>query len=47
MAPPLDRGCPMQQALGHRVLLNFEAEAEGVRVGDLIADWRVAAESRG
>ncbi|MBM3974041.1 MAG: AAA family ATPase [Planctomycetes bacterium] len=37
----------LQQALGHRVLLNFEAEAEGVRVADLIADWRVAAERRG
>jgi MoxR-like ATPase len=37
----------LQQALGHRVLLNFEAEAEGVRVSDLIADWRVAAERRG
>jgi MoxR-like ATPase len=37
----------LQQALGHRVLLNFEAEAEGVRVADLIADWRVVAERRG
>jgi MoxR-like ATPase len=32
------------QALGHRVLLNFEAEAERVRVADLLAHWRTAAE---
>jgi MoxR-like ATPase len=34
----------LQQALGHRVLLNFEAEAERVRVADLLAEWRAAAE---
>jgi MoxR-like ATPase len=33
-------------ALAHRVLLNFEADAERVRVADLLADWRTAAERR-
>ncbi len=33
-------------ALGHRVLLSFEADAERVRVDDLLADWRTAAERR-
>ncbi len=33
-------------ALAHRVLLNFEADAERVRVSDLLADWRTGAERR-
>jgi MoxR-like ATPase len=33
-------------ALGHRVLLTFEADAERVRVADLLATWRTAAERR-
>ena len=33
-------------ALGHRVLLNFEADAERVRAADLLAEWRTAAERR-
>ena len=33
-------------AMGHRVLLNFEADAERVRVSDLLAEWRTAAERR-
>ncbi|MBL8752568.1 MAG: AAA family ATPase [Planctomycetes bacterium] len=33
-------------ALAHRVLLNFEADAERVRVVDLLADWKTAAERR-
>jgi MoxR-like ATPase len=36
----------LQQSLGHRVLLNFEAEAERVRVSDLLAEWKAAAERR-
>lgn len=34
------------QALGHRVLLNFEAEAERVRVHDLLAEWATSSERR-
>jgi MoxR-like ATPase len=34
------------QALSHRVVLAFEADAERIRVEDLIADWRTAAERR-
>jgi MoxR-like ATPase len=34
------------QALGHRVLLNFEAEAERVSVNELLAEWRTSAERR-
>src|SRR5688572_5214776 len=33
-------------ALEHRVLLSFEAEAERVRVADLLPTWRAAAERR-
>jgi MoxR-like ATPase len=33
-------------ALGHRVLLTFEADAERVRVADLLATWKTAAERR-
>jgi MoxR-like ATPase len=33
-------------SLAHRVLLNFEAEAERVKVSDLLGDWRTAAERR-
>ena len=33
-------------ALGHRVLLTFEADAERVRVADLLATWRTDAERR-
>ncbi len=33
-------------ALEHRVLLSFEAEAERVRVADLLPAWRAAAERR-
>ena len=33
-------------ALEHRVLLSFEAEAERVRVADLLPTWRTAAERR-
>ena len=36
-------GC-MLQALSHRVLLNFEADAEQVRVETLLPLWRTAAE---
>lgn len=36
-------GC-MLQALSHRVLLNFEADAERVRVETLLPNWRTAAE---
>lgn len=34
----------MLQALSHRVLLNFEADAERVRVETLLPHWRTAAE---
>jgi MoxR-like ATPase len=33
-------------ALGHRVLCNFEADAERVRVADLLPEWVAAAERR-
>jgi len=36
----------MLPALQHRVLLGFEAEAEQVRVADLLPEWRKAAERR-
>jgi MoxR-like ATPase len=38
-------GC-MLQALSHRVLLNFEAEAERITVASLLPEWRTAAERR-
>jgi MoxR-like ATPase len=41
-----DIDATLVQALAHRVLLNFEADAERVRVSDLLADWRTAAERR-
>jgi MoxR-like ATPase len=36
----------MLPALQHRVLLSFEAEAEQLRVADLLADWRNSAQRR-
>jgi len=36
----------LRASLRHRVVLSFEADAEGVRVEDLVDDWYAAAEQR-
>ena len=39
-----DLDATMLESLQHRVLLSFEADAEGVGVAELLGGWRVLAE---
>ena len=41
-----DLRAPMLAALQHRVVLSFEADAEGITVADLLANWCSLAEQR-